>query len=98
MKIIKIIHALECELKINLFSLQLVYFFIETQVSFYALVSVDNNPFIWCMVKLGAKKYIAIFRRMISLWTNLGLIYQSSVSKAHREYETIMKPERTQHF
>jgi hypothetical protein len=29
------------ELKINLFSLQLVYFLIETQMTFYALVSVD---------------------------------------------------------
>ena len=33
------------ELKINLFSLQLVYFLNETQMTFYALVSVDNNPF-----------------------------------------------------
>jgi hypothetical protein len=34
------------ELEINLFSLQLVYFLIETQVTFYALVSVDNSPLI----------------------------------------------------
>ena len=59
------------ELKINLFSLHLVYFLIETEVTFYALVSVDNSPFIWCMAKLGANHYITIFTRMISLWTNL---------------------------
>jgi hypothetical protein len=50
------------KLKINSFSLQLVYFLIETQVTGYGLV--NNSPFIWCMAKLGAKHYITI-----SLWT-----------------------------
>jgi hypothetical protein len=43
------------ELKTNSFSLQLVYFLIETQVTGDALVNVDYSPFIWCMAKLGAK-------------------------------------------
>ena len=51
------------ELKINLF----VYFLNETQVTFYALVSVDNSPFIWCVAKLGANHYITIFTRIIYL-------------------------------
>jgi hypothetical protein len=55
------------KLKMKLFSLHLVYFLIQTEVTFYALVSVDNSPFIWCMAKLGANHYIE--------WYLFGLIY-----------------------